>query len=99
MNSTRQPHVGSRITKATAVAALIAISALSAPAHAFAMPNRLNAPDYAIDATKLSLQFNGANIPTSPADPKCNQVRLPASYGHHPDYDDDDDDNDYNYYY
>jgi hypothetical protein len=98
MNSTMPHHVGSRITKATAVAALIAISALSAPTYAFATPTRLNAPNYAMGATKLSLQANGTNIPTSPAGPKSSQLRLPVSNGGHPS-DDDDNDNDYTYYY
>jgi hypothetical protein len=98
MNSTMPPCIGSTIAKATAAAALIAISALSAPTHAVATPTRLNAPDYAIDATKASFQTNDTNISTSPDGARCTQVRLSVSYEGRPG-DDDDDDDDYTYYY
>jgi hypothetical protein len=50
MNSVMPPRIGNKIGTATALAALIAISALIAPAQAIATPTPLTGPGYAIDA-------------------------------------------------
>ena len=47
------PCTESRIGTATAAAALIALSALIAPAHALATPTPFKAVNCAVDATKL----------------------------------------------
>jgi hypothetical protein len=49
-NSVISPRIGSKIGTTTALAALIAISALIAPAQAVATPTPLTGPGYAIDA-------------------------------------------------
>lgn len=49
-NSVMSPRIGSKIGTTTALAALIAISALIAPAQAVATPAPLTGPGYAIDA-------------------------------------------------
>jgi hypothetical protein len=53
-SDTLRPRIGSKTTTTTAVAALIAISALIAPADAFATPTPLTAPGCSIDATNTA---------------------------------------------
>jgi hypothetical protein len=96
MNWAMPPRIESRLGTATAVAALIAISAHIVPTQAFATPTQVNAPAYAIDATKLAFKTNDANIRTSPHDPTY--ARLPVSVSYHGGANDDDDDDDYMYY-
>ena len=83
--------VGTGILRAVAAGGLVAISVLSAPAPAFAVPTFPDDPaDCAIDPTKLSCQTNESNIPTSPDDPRCVQMPLSAGCEGGPwdDYDD-----------
>jgi hypothetical protein len=53
-SDTLRPRIGNKTATATAVAALIAISALIAPAEAFATPTPLTAPGCSIDATNTA---------------------------------------------
>jgi hypothetical protein len=73
------PGIGSRIRMAAAAGALVATSALSVPAPAFATPPRPDDPDCQIDAGNPACQFGVPNIPTSPDDPRC--VGMPLSVG------------------
>jgi hypothetical protein len=50
-SDTLRPRIGNRTATATAFAALIAISALLAPAEAFAMPTPLTGPGCSIAAS------------------------------------------------
>jgi hypothetical protein len=65
MNWTRRTCSRSTSGTAPAVAALIAISALIAPAQAFATPPPPTAPGYAIGASKLFRQTNSTDIATT----------------------------------
>jgi hypothetical protein len=87
MNWTRRTCRRSTSGTAPAVAALIAISALIAPAQAFAAPTPLTASGYAIGASKLFRQTNRTDIATT----------ITAA-SNKPDKGDDDDD-DYDYFY
>jgi hypothetical protein len=65
MNWPMPPRSERRIGTATAVATLIAVSALIVPIPAFATPPPFNAPGGALGHTKLVCQTNYTNIPTT----------------------------------
>lgn len=65
MNSPMSPRIESRIAKATAAAALIAISALIAPTQAFATPTPVSTSDCAIDPAKTFCQAHYTTSPTT----------------------------------
>src|SRR5947208_8928587 len=71
MDSAMLLSIGSKIRMAAAAAALVAISAVSVPAPAFAEPPRPDDPDCAIEASNPACQFNAPNVPTGPDDPRC----------------------------
>lgn len=83
MNWAMLPGIGNRIGTAAAVGALVAVSALSVPAAAFAAPPRPEDPDCAIDvgnpACAFGAPFEAPNVPTGPDDPRC--VGSPLSVG------------------
>lgn len=87
MNWTRRTCSRSTSGTTPAVAALIAISALIAPAQAFATPTPITAPGYAVSASKLFRQTNRTDI-----------AATITAASNKPDKGDDDDD-DYDYYY
>lgn len=89
----------SRIAPAVAVGALVAISTLSAPAHALAAPTPLHAlADSAMDPTKLAYQTNGTNVPTSFDGLRYAQLPLPIDHRGGSNDDDDDDVEEDSYY-
>jgi hypothetical protein len=72
--------IGSKIGTAAAVGALVAVSALSVPARAFAAPPQPDDPDCPTDvAVNPACQFDAPNVPTNPDDPRC--VGSPLSVG------------------
>lgn len=68
MNSPMPPRIESRFATVTAAAALIAISALVAPAQTFAAPTPLNTSGCSIGPAKAFCQAHYTTSPTTDAE-------------------------------